>query len=709
MDQKPSLFNNTGHLGTYAEKGKQAGRVWENFAQMRQRYTILTSVDSSSTFSPSEGGDPPHVFILFKGKKGGKIDNDMQDLDLPSWMHIQVQENGSYREDDVVDALRIWLPECTDSTQSKIVMLDWFAAHRTTKVISFIEQRGHIVLFHGGGCTPFTQVNDTHLHALLARLLIRLENNVMHGVREHMWMNHQAGVPSLRREDIVDIVKTAWPMLEHGSIAQKGYAQTGPGMALDGPIKYDDVYKGFRPVWMEMDPPVELQQMGQTIRDEAKVFVEEGFRKKKWTNWRHAKRLIIEHDDEDDPFVEGMELAELDITRGDSDEDDDDDPEVDLHHDGRERDEVIHVDDDAEGDDGAPGEGDDGALGDHVVVADSSDDLEKQEAHALGVLIDKCRRDQNDSLLRTLLAIRDANIKRAKETGQEAAVILQRAQSEELAKRLQLRREAKEVKRREREEDEVQRTERKMKAAVEAEAMKLARLKAEARKQQEEFAARERAEKKKQYETWLQHVYPSTLAESLITLFEGEERKQRFTRRMRHAFQKDVFRFPRHVSNLWDENKNDLIVYGHAKFVNERSGQAVRCSGSFKNFLVTALPKTAKGVDGDPVAALRTILDVTIPGCTRYLLTRDQEFQEILRTQHWILEKAFVHCVILVTRYMVAEGGWSQGVYEWPPLMPAADKAEAEAVSWSSASGAAASSSATVSPPVAVASSHHQN
>ena len=75
----------------------------------------------------------------------------------------------------------------------------------------------------------------------------------MHGVREHMWMNNQAGVPSLRREDVVDIVKTAWPMLEHGRIAQKGYAQTGPRMALDGPIKFDDVYNGLRGVWTEME------------------------------------------------------------------------------------------------------------------------------------------------------------------------------------------------------------------------------------------------------------------------------------------------------------------------------------------------------------------------------------------------------------------------------------------------------------------------
>ena len=71
-DQKPSLFNNTGHLGTYAEKGKQVGRAEENFAAMRQRHTISTVVDSSTTFSSTGDGDPPHVFVLFKGTKGGK-------------------------------------------------------------------------------------------------------------------------------------------------------------------------------------------------------------------------------------------------------------------------------------------------------------------------------------------------------------------------------------------------------------------------------------------------------------------------------------------------------------------------------------------------------------------------------------------------------------------------------------------------------------
>lgn len=693
-DQKPSLFNNTGHLGTYAEKGKQAGRVWENFAQMRQRYTILTVVDSSTTFSPLGDSDPPHVFVLFKGKKGGTIDNYMQTLNLPSWMHIQVQENGSYREDDVIDALRILLPECTDSTQSKIVMLDWFTAHRTTEVISFIEGRGHLVLFHGGGCTPFTQVNDTHLHAMLARVLIRLENSVMHGVRQHMWMNNQAGVPSLRREDIVDIVKTAWPMLEHGRIAQTGYRQTGPRMPLDGPINLEDVYKGLWGVWNEMDPPVGLQQMGQSIRDEAKEFVEAGWNTK-WWEWKHAKKLIIEHDDEDDPFVEGMELATWDTTKGDSDEDDDGDPEVDL--DEPARDEVIHVDDDAEGGDGNPG--------DHVVVADSSEDLEKQESHALSVLINKCRRDQHDTLLRNLLAIRDRNTQKKKETEQEAAVLLQRAQCEDLRDKLKHRRDDREAKRKEREEEEVVRMERKMKAAVEFENRKLARLKEETRKQQADCAARKDAEEKYLYQVWLQHTYPSQLAESLMRAYEDEERKRRFLSRMRKLSDENHFRFPRYVSSLWFELKGELVVYGQTKLFGEPSGHTVRCSPTFKNFLFTSLPRNAKGVNGDPVSMLKTLLDCTVPGVTKYVLTRDPQYQTILSSQDWVLDKAFVHCVILVSKYLVGEKEariWKHGVYDWPPSMPAADKAEAEVSSRAASSG-------TVSTPLPAASATHRN
>ena len=159
-DQKPSLFNNIGTQGQLAKKGHKARSVWENFAAMRQRYSLLTTVDSTNKFSPGspEPVDPPHLFILFKGNKGGSVHRALLDMQVPPWLHLQVQEVGSYREEDMIDALRILCPTLgKDTAESKVVMLDWFAAHRTPEVIAFIESRGYIVLFHGGGCTPFTQ------------------------------------------------------------------------------------------------------------------------------------------------------------------------------------------------------------------------------------------------------------------------------------------------------------------------------------------------------------------------------------------------------------------------------------------------------------------------------------------------------------------------------------------------------------------------
>ena len=109
-------------------------------------------------------------FITFKGKPDGTSLATLRErLVLPPWVHLQVQESGSYREEDVLDALRVLLPVASSTRESLVVLLDWYSAHRTEAVIELIEQRGHVVLWHGGGCTPFTQINDTHLHANLQR------------------------------------------------------------------------------------------------------------------------------------------------------------------------------------------------------------------------------------------------------------------------------------------------------------------------------------------------------------------------------------------------------------------------------------------------------------------------------------------------------------------------------------------------------------
>ena len=123
----------------------------------------------------------------------------------------------------------------------------------------------------------------------------------------------------MTREYRVNFVMTAWKMLDHQKIAATRYTQTGPRMPFKGPILRENVYKDLRDVWDEVDPALGLQRIGQKLQDDAKLFVETGW-PSKWSKWEHVKRLIIEHDDEDDPLPEGMELAAYDITRGDSDD-----------------------------------------------------------------------------------------------------------------------------------------------------------------------------------------------------------------------------------------------------------------------------------------------------------------------------------------------------------------------------------------------------
>ena len=172
VDQKPSWFNNAGQKGNFAVKGSKNGSVRENFAKTRQRYTIMTGVPSWLT-----ADEVPKMAVLFKGAKGGRIVGSiLKDFDKPDWMKLQTQEFGSYRSEDVVEYLQWALPAASSSKESIIVILDWYTGHRTPEVERLISDKGHVLLFHGGGTTPFTQINDTHLHALVQRLLETIEN-----------------------------------------------------------------------------------------------------------------------------------------------------------------------------------------------------------------------------------------------------------------------------------------------------------------------------------------------------------------------------------------------------------------------------------------------------------------------------------------------------------------------------------------------------
>ena len=329
LDQKPSWFNNAGATGTYTtRRGRNAPTVRENHNATRERYTIFTSVCSWwRTYEP-----PPPVCVLFRGQPGGRIlDNCRANFDCPPWMMLQVQENGSYRAGDCVASLEWILPDAADSSQSIIVLLDWFSAHRADDVERVVQRKGHVLLFHGGGVTPWIQVNDTHLHASVARSMITLENAWAHSQRVHA---HQAGLPqrtpSLTRADVCELVQAMWTALDHPKLAQKGYRQTGPELPMEGPWHAEDIFKDLLNVLRKLDPGAQPTDdtVSTRIRDEAIAFVDAEWEAGRLRDWSDARALIEEHDDEDEPVEEGLEAFTYDPSDnsgGDDDSPGDDD------------------------------------------------------------------------------------------------------------------------------------------------------------------------------------------------------------------------------------------------------------------------------------------------------------------------------------------------------------------------------------------------
>ena len=222
LDQKPSWFNNAGHTGAYAVRGRIPS-VKENFAATRSRYSILTSVCSWTAPDSAALSQMPPVCVLFKGSPDGRIQESLEaDFDPPAWMKVQVQVHGSYRSEDMVQALEWMLPDSEKPEDSIIVLLDWYSGHRTEEVEALIAAKGHVLLFHGGGTTPFGQVNDTHLHALVQRALVEFENAVSHASLQAYRDAGVRKVPTASRLDILHMVAAMWQSIDHNKIATVG-------------------------------------------------------------------------------------------------------------------------------------------------------------------------------------------------------------------------------------------------------------------------------------------------------------------------------------------------------------------------------------------------------------------------------------------------------------------------------------------------------
>ena len=137
-DQKTAWFNNTCGDRAYAPIG-YTPQMRELGAHGKQRFTMCTCVDSAAS-------------------NKGAVWRELTALpDIPAWMHLQTQEKGSYRAEDMLELVEKFLPDVsgTDGSESQIIQLDWYAAHRDQRIAKFIRSRGHLLLLHGGGNTDY--------------------------------------------------------------------------------------------------------------------------------------------------------------------------------------------------------------------------------------------------------------------------------------------------------------------------------------------------------------------------------------------------------------------------------------------------------------------------------------------------------------------------------------------------------------------------
>ena len=252
-----------------------------------------------------------------------------------------------------------------------------------------MEEKGHCLLFHGGGVTGILQPNDTHVHEPLSKEIKRLEQI---DVCEQRRL--QPGkIPRRTRQKVYDDCHLAWDSIDHDYVGPKSHLQDGWTLPLDG-SQDDEIYHDLEPIWNS--PALDMFTVRDKLAKEVNRDIDDGI----YTDWSQWPELLEEFPPHSS-MVEGQEgHGHRDRADGeggggddDADPDDDDDGEAGSDDDdsdgpggGEDAGEGEEVDDDEEGsddedlDDGDDGvdeeeadeDFDDGAAGSEAGAADAA-------------------------------------------------------------------------------------------------------------------------------------------------------------------------------------------------------------------------------------------------------------------------------------------------------------------------------------------------
>ena len=707
----------------YARKGARKVGAKENHAATRERYTLLTFVPSWA----SADGEVPPLAVLFKAKDGSRM---APKLEHRPWMHLQFQERGSYRSENVVDALEWGLRPATCSSESVVVLLDWFSAHLSDEVQDALRAMGHVVIYHGGGVTGLMQVNDTHLHAIVQRIMEQLETSFMNMMRQQ----DPSKIASLQRQDVLDIVAEMWQSIDHANVRTKGYAQTGATLPPNGDTA--DVFADLRPIWDKIDGPA--------LRAEANKHVDELWEAGILTSWADVDN-IIEHHVPHPPEEEGLEAVSWEVVEGynsDSDHDSDGD-----HHDaggpgggvgssgggapsgsaafssapassgggssggGVPSGSAASSSATASSTGGASGSGghsgsaasssamasSGGGASSRNVVA-SSDSVpsgpvsqsgsaaasscaelsvatdggvctDSSYLAALHMVADVAGRTRNDTLLRMVLReLRQSNMKRANDSKPEAAR-LRKIAREEQASVQAARTERRELERKAALNDLEAQT--KLEQAKKQSAMaRQDALLASATLRREELQRQEAEARARKVAVWLQVRFPVALAHRLLAYRQGLTPEAETSLKKRVEALAGTQQVTRHVDmiTLWRNDKSLSWTSCYTCLAgNGCKRTPVRCTRDFE-WVLFGKAWAIEKKDTDAALALARLIDRICPNGS-HLFSRRYTTKWLLENCDCVAHQAFVRAVILLSKWL-GRHHFPEGIFDWPPTPP---------------------------------------
>ena len=163
---------------------------------------------------------------------------------------------------------------------------------------------------------------------------------------------------------------------------------------------------------------------------------------------------------------------------------------------------------------------------------------------------------------------------------------------------------------------------------------------------------------------WLQAEYPKTLAEKLLAWRRALSADIVTAVRSRIDFLVFFKRCSGSVAcpHLWDEDRRFTSALGSVTGP-DRARHAVRCSKTFEWLLFEN--KWACGVSHDATYMLLRLIERILPN-GRLLFGTRYTAQILLHDNQYVVEKAFVHAVFLMYKWLGL--GWLPGNWVWPPV-----------------------------------------